>query len=899
MAHDLRVYLGPQAFKVAATNAYNRTGAHFPSLIADLMADISKRLDKAEKYLQKGKVDSALEEYLSILDVDPGNDKVRHTAADLFLQTNRNAEAAALLSELFDRELALGDNTRAGVTYKKLARIAPPKLGQTLRFAQAAERSGYRKEAIEAYTAVVTGFLQEGRENEALSAMRRMAALDPDPRNLKRLGDLASKLNDRETAAEVMLKLGVAEEGEGRSAFTLFERAYQQDPGNPNTAFQFGKALFDKGEVERALQVFETAASVQNSLPEHRKAYALALLAAHRPKEAVAILWQLYLKTPARLDEMGVLLGELLKQQNYKEALELARKIDTQQQRLGTRKEFAAFLRDITESHPPDADFLVYLSELFNATNREHDYCDALIQLFQLRYAAGDFNRAADALDRATDADPYLEGSERRLELLRGKIDSNRYRNIASRLQKAGAEPAMDDQKDEPREDLKVLVETEGEPTLLEDLMLQAEIFMQYSMRAKAMERLERIQKLFPHEEKKSEKLRQLYVSAGIVPQYGKASSESKVASPALTVESISAPAGSAPAFGGEGAVDSFARITEITRNIYRQSNVKGVLFAAVNDIGRHWGASRCVAGLCNPGKPPSAALEYCAPGVKQSDVMAIVRLIGVLQGLAVQHGSVVIEDVPKAPELQPLGEHLKALDLKSVLACPLTDGDQQVGVLILEQTDTRKSWPSADVVVLKTIADQMVLAVNNAKLRNLMKTLAVTDEQSGLLKRSSYIDVMMTEVKRSLQQNVPMTVMLLNFGKVSVLSREGGEGALETLMQNLGQSIVANIRQTDIAIRYDRTTIALILGDTKDTNSSFVIDKFRKVIAGVKVPGTENQISMTVGIAGAVIQKEYDPVDIVTEVINRAEQALDVAHSKGPNSSHALAAIYESAAIA
>ena len=216
-----------------------------------------------------------------------------------------------------------------------------------------------------------------------------------------------------------------------------------------------------------------------------------------------------------------------------------------------------------------------------------------------------------------------------------------------------------------------------------------------------------------------------------------------------------------------------------------------------------------------------------------------------------------------------------------------------------MQQTDKRRAWRSTDIVVLKTVADQMVLAVNNAKLRNLMKTLAVTDEKSGLLKRASYIDVMMAEVRRSLQQNVPMTLMLLNFGKVSVLSREAGESALEGLMQSLGQSIAANIRQTDIAIRYDRTSIALILGDTKDTNSFFVIDKFRKVRAGTKVPGTDTPISMTVGIAGAVIQKEYDPVDIVTEVINRAEHALEVAYSQGPNSAHAMAPITESALTA
>jgi GGDEF domain-containing protein len=429
--------------------------------------------------------------------------------------------------------------------------------------------------------------------------------------------------------------------------------------------------------------------------------------------------------------------------------------------------------------------------------------------------------------------------------------------------------------------------------------MLQAEIFLQYSMRSKAVERLERIQKLFPREEERSEKLRQLYLNAGIELKYQ--DEPQKEASLVALQKPQAAPAASsaAPSLHGEDAVDNFARVTEITRNIYRQSNVKGVLFAAVNDVGRHWKASRCIAGLCSPGKPPSAALEYCAPGVKQSDVMSIVRSIAVLQNMAIQTGSVAIENVTAAPELAPIFHHTKAIDMKSVLASPLCDGDEHVGILILEQTDRQRQWRSTDVVVLKTIADQMVLAVNNAKLRSLMKTLAVTDEKSGLLKRASYIDVMMAEIKRSLQQGAAMTLMLLNFGKASVLSREAGEAAVEGMMQNIGQSVCANIRQTDIAVRYDKTTIALVLGDTKDSNAFFVVDKMRKVLAGVKAPGTENPIHVTVGIAGAVIQKEYDPIDIVTEVINRVEQALEVAISQGPNSAQALAPILETAAIA
>lgn len=850
------------------------------------MADISKRVEKAEKLLQKGKVDSALEEYLSILDADPGNDTVRQTTADLFLQSNRGAEAAVLLSELFDRQLASGDNVRAGITFKKLSRIVSPNLGQTLRFAQVSERSGNRREALDAYEAAVKGFLHERRENEALSALRRIAAIDPNEANLKRLAELAAKLNDRQTAGQAYLSLGLTEEEDGHIGFAWFERAYKLDPSNPAVAFRYGKGLLDKGEIDRAVKVLEPGAKHQGSLPDYREAFGLALVAAHRVADAYPILWPLYEKTPGKIDNVVALIGELLRSQHYQQALELARKVDAQQDALGTRREFATLLHEVTRTHRPDAEFVEFMIELFNSANREHDYCDALMQLFELRYAAGDFLRAANALDRAAEVDPYIEGVARRLEMLRGKIDANRYRTIAARLQKAETETEGEEAEEEKT---KSLEEIEAESTVLEDLILQAEIFLQYSMRSKAVERLERIQKLFPHEEERNDQLRQIYVSAGVLPQYAeKPARPAPVTAKASKQEPAPAPTPVPAPQRGQESVENFTRITEITRNIYRQSNVKGVLFAAANDVGRHWNASRCIASLCSPGKPPSAALEYCAPGVKQSDVMSIVRLIGALQAVVVQHGSAMIENVTKARELESIAQHVESLELKSVLAAPLMDGEEHVGIIILEQIDRQRQWSPTDAVILKTIADQMVLAVNNAKLRSLMKTLAVTDEKSGLLKRASYIDVVMAEVKRSLQQSAPMSLMLLNFGKAGALIREAGEAAVESMMQSAGQSVCANIRQTDTAVRYDKTTIGLVLGDTKDSNAFFVVEKIRKVLADAKVPKTEHPVTMTAGIAGAVLNKDYDPVDMVTEVINRAEQALDIAHAQGPNSAHA-----------
>jgi diguanylate cyclase (GGDEF)-like protein len=530
--------------------------------------------------------------------------------------------------------------------------------------------------------------------------------------------------------------------------------------------------------------------------------------------------------------------------------------------------------------------------EVYNASNREHDYCGTLLKLFELYYASGNFIKAADCLDRAAEVDAYEPGHQRRLDMLRGKIDGNHFNAIASRFSSVlKLEERESDTPETP----------EGETTVLEDLMLQAEILLQYAMRAKAVERLERIHKLFPREEEKNEKLRELYMNAGFSPVY-KGAPAPPLASQPASAPLVSAPATEAApappvAAAHEVEVDNFARITDITRNIYRQGSVKGVLFTAVNEIGRHWNASRCIAGLCTPGKPPSAALEYCTPGVPASDVMAMVKMVMTCLALSVTHGIVRLLNVPSAPELDSIREYIHGLKIESILAVPLMDGEEFAGIVILEQCAPR-NWRPTDEVVLKTIAEQMILAVNNARLRSLVKTLAVTDERSGLLKRSSYIDVLLSEVKRCQEQNSTCSIMLMHFGKTSSLVKEYGEAAVESLMQQLGQVINGHIRQNDVAVRYELTTIALLLADTGEKNAFFVVDKLRKVMASVHPPGKSTPLSVTVGIAEAVMQNRFDPVDIVCELINRADSALAAAKSEGANTVKALPPALDAATV-
>src|SRR5437868_3904263 len=745
------------------------------------MPDISKRLEKAEKYLQKGKMKDALEEFMAAVEEDPENNAVRERASDLCISLNQNKEAANLLGVLFDRLSNASDQAKAIVTYKKLARMATPRVEQTFRYAQYIEKSN-KKEAIELLQRSAEDFIKAGRKDDALGAYKHLVTLEASLENLKAEGELAASLGEGKTAASAFFHAGELERAANRDGHGWFERAYKLDAGNVEAALAYAQSLVDRGDGAAALRISKPLAGQADCSDKVTEVYARSLLALKRPADAEPIIWQLYEKDAKRITEVAQLIGTLIDVEEYPRALELAKKAGEVEDKHGRQRDFVSLLKDVVDRHPPGTEFLEHMVLMFNASNREHDYCDTLTKLFQLYYAQGNFLKAGDSLDAAAEVDPYEKGHQKRLEMLKGKIDGNRFRAIANRFSGTAKGGTPEEKAEMPAD--------AGEPTILDDFMLQAEIFLQYSMRSKAVERLERVSKLFPREEDKNEKLRGLYMSAGFMPKYADGSSSGAAGAPntvqvnARTVPTPAPGIASQPtvmftspaarptpppgtaAAHDESGVDNIARVTEITRNIYRQANVKGVLFAAVNDIGRHWNASRCVAGLCTPGKPPSAALEYCAPGVKQSDVMAIVKLIGTMQQLAIGQGTVSIVNVKSAPELAPIRQFVDALNIESVLAVPLVDGEDHQGILILEQCGAPRVWRPTDALVLKTIADQMVLAVNNSKLRNLMKTLAVTDEKSGLLKRASYIDVLLSETRRALEQNSTASVMLLHFGK-------------------------------------------------------------------------------------------------------------------------------------
>src|ERR1700704_1084561 len=186
------------------------------------------------------------------------------------------------------------------------------------------------------------------------------------------------------------------------------------------------------------------------------------------------------------------------------------------------QSEFAALTDALAAKHLQSQAVLEFSASIYNELNRESQYFEILIKLFDVYLHSGNVAKAAESLERLVDIDAYDYRNQERLELLRGRVDEAHLKRIASRLMKstppppghtshtsAAHAPAAPSPGSEEGRQLQAL----------EDLIVQTEIFLQYSLQNKALERLQRIAAMFPGEEERNARLSNLYQMANWWPQ--------------------------------------------------------------------------------------------------------------------------------------------------------------------------------------------------------------------------------------------------------------------------------------------------------------------------------------------------------------------------------------------
>ncbi|MBZ5562129.1 MAG: tetratricopeptide repeat protein [Acidobacteriia bacterium] len=841
------------------------------------MADLDKLFEKAEKYLHKQKFESALETYQEIYKYSPQDEEVLLNLGDLNLKLNRTADGLRFQSLLVDFYSRRNDVAKAVATCRKMVKVTPQDAALLVKLANLLERSQKNSEALEAFREALALYRKARATDQAIDCLQHLVKLDAS--NLEahvELGDLANKSDQPNIATPAYLRAAaLAREAgdEGRWA-ELAERGHLLDPSDESGCIAAAEVYLKKQRATEAVALLEP---LLQSKPDDNTVLDLlgrSYLATGDFEKAAPVCWKLYQTRPEALDLLVDLTKGLLHKGSTESALNLVGKLKERLFRQNKRNEYLKMLEQIYESDESNLQVLEMLSGLYNEMNKEDGLRRSLTRLFNLYLGAEQYDKAADTLERIIDVEPYGEGHFDRLLNLEGHIDPIWYRNILSRLQPSASLRASVASGGDSGSAAPGKAKTES----LEDLIVEGEMYYQYQLSSKLSETLEKINRLYPGVEDRSPRLRELYDLTGFTPKAAPGTTTPEPSPPPPPkAEPVRAAVGPSPE-----SLEDLRKIAEITASIYRESTAQGVLQVAVNQIGRALSVSRCWGAWGGADRPPVLSAEYCSPAASASDAAAAIKLYAALMRQAVTNpDGWALDDAARAPVLVPVRAEVQILGINSLLAVPLLDRDEAAGLLVLEHCEAPHHWNPSESLPLKALATQVVIAVNNTKLRRLVRSLAGTDPETGLLPRSSYLDCLLAEAQRSHDQSQPLSVCLFEPENPTSLVKLLGDTGVQRYIQQLSKALLSALRQNDIAIRYSPLSVAVVFPDTALPQGGLAVEKVRRAISEVKADGASAPNICAV-VCDVPLGPHFDAVDGVTEVINRLESALDQARKEG-----------------
>jgi diguanylate cyclase (GGDEF)-like protein len=857
-----------------------------------MASEIIKHLDRAKRFLEKNRVEDAIEAYLAVIDEAPQHQEATQALGDLYSRLEQPDRAAVYYGLLFDLLVEPRDEIKALAIYNRFLRSSatpqPPE--RIARYAFLQQKQNRFDEAIEQYSKAAAMFAESSRAEDALFCLERVAQLSPEnlPRQLK-LAESAEEIGKSALAARAFLRAGQLATAGGAKAEALefLGRAYKLAPKERSVALLYAEATLRSGDARGAAALLERFADTEKDAV-FLDTFADALMSSGQLDRARQILEGLLKEKNEgitrlfELSDLYIVLGQDGK------AVEVLQNLKRRMLADKKQNEFATQMDAVGGKHLDSQPILEFWAALHNELNRESQYFDILIKLFDAYLGADNVPRACDTIEKLLDIDPYDHRIQERIEKLRGRADDGFLHRVASRIAKSGNTGGTDAAP--PRGPLgsgggapPAMVEESKKTQALEDLIVQTEIFLQYSLQAKALERLEKIAAMFPGEEEKYPRLRNLYQTANWWP---KGAPKAKAPEPVVATspkqpEPVAAEtaAPAVPAKGGMFTAETLrdlSKISEINQKIFRQQTPRAMLNTAVNEVGGYLHASRALAVVGAPGRPPEMAAEFCAGGVKPAPGAQVVFLIAHMEKATPDELGALTVDATD-------GSILKELGLATAMAVIISDKETQApaGMLIVGQSEPYK-WRPNEAYFLQAIGDQMLMSVSHTRLRSLVRRMGVSDERTGLLSRSSYLSCLLTEVDRSRTQGTPLALAILQIDRGAEILRQHGEAPVERFLEQLSRSLQPIVRQNDVAVKYTSWSLAFILPDTTLAGAQNLADKLRRAASGVRPPWDTTQITLSAGIVEAVAKPDYDSEDIVTDLINRAEGSAEEARKAG-----------------
>ena len=179
----------------------------------------------------------------------------------------------------------------------------------------------------------------------------------------------------------------------------------------------------------------------------------------------------------------------------------------------------------------------------------------------------------------------------------------------------------------------------------------------------------------------------------------------------------------------------------------------------------------------------------------------------------------------------------------------PLIHQGNFIGLLLVRSDDMSRIWADNELLLLHTVADQLVVAVNQAHLFAQMQQQALTDALTGCYNRRSFEARLEHHLQLATRMGQQLSLVMLDLDNFKHINDQAGHEAGDVALCMLAEILRAGLRVVDTAARFGGDEFVIILPQANTEGALLVAERLRNRIAQMDVPGF-GKVTASFGVA-------------------------------------------------
>jgi len=211
-------------------------------------------------------------------------------------------------------------------------------------------------------------------------------------------------------------------------------------------------------------------------------------------------------------------------------------------------------------------------------------------------------------------------------------------------------------------------------------------------------------------------------------------------------------------------------------------------------------------------------------------------------------------------------------------MGLPLRAHGDLIGYLTVDSKKVGAYGPQ-DASLVQAFADEVAIAIFNARLFRQVQHLAITDSLTGLHNRRYFFEMARMEMDRARRYGRPLALIMLDIDHFKLVNDTYGHQAGDRVLVTVAARCLDTLRGVDLSARYGGEEFVFLLPETEMERARQVAGRLQSSLNDQPIDAGEAQISISVSLGLAEMGPDCPDLQML---IRRADQALYLTKETG-----------------